>query len=188
MLRIRNWFTSLPRAIFLAQESLTWRRTEESGQQKYNFKKIKINTLSPFALFIALRGLKTLKTLRIFTTEIALDLGGKEKNDSVTFKVIDFITKNNNVLATSLHVKGQKSFEIYVEDLKAVFLYWSFINIRKEYERHKNHKNYSDFWSNLGVNSSEPRLTLYCTSSLVSSKIVPKDKLFRRHCLNQWIS
>jgi hypothetical protein len=33
-----------------------------------------INTLSPFALLIALRGLRTLKTLRIFTTEMALDL------------------------------------------------------------------------------------------------------------------
>lgn len=42
-------------------------------------KKSKKNTLSPFALFIALRGLKTLKTLRIFTTEIALDLGEKKK-------------------------------------------------------------------------------------------------------------
>lgn len=33
-----------------------------------------VNTLSPFALLIALRGLKTLRTLRIFTTEMALDL------------------------------------------------------------------------------------------------------------------
>lgn len=32
------------------------------------------DTLSPFALLIALRGLKTLRTLRIFTTEMALDL------------------------------------------------------------------------------------------------------------------
>lgn len=55
-------------------------------------KKSKKNTLSPFALFIALRGLKTLKTLRIFTTEIALDLGEKKKN-IVTFKVTDHITE-----------------------------------------------------------------------------------------------
>lgn len=34
----------------------------------------RVNTLSPFALLIALRGRKTLKTLRIFTTEMALDL------------------------------------------------------------------------------------------------------------------
>lgn len=30
--------------------------------------------MSPFALLIALSGLRTLKTLRIFTTEMALDL------------------------------------------------------------------------------------------------------------------
>lgn len=34
-------------------------------------------TLSPFALLMALSGLRTLKTLRIFTTEMALDLRGK---------------------------------------------------------------------------------------------------------------
>ena len=32
------------------------------------------HTLRPLALLMALRGLSTLKTLRIFTTEMALDL------------------------------------------------------------------------------------------------------------------
>lgn len=54
-----------------------------------------IKTFSPFALFIALRGLKTLKTLSIFTTEIALDLGGKEKNISrLLFLFIIFLLSN----------------------------------------------------------------------------------------------
>lgn len=34
-------------------------------------------TLSPFALLMALSGLRTRKTLRIFTTEMALDLRGE---------------------------------------------------------------------------------------------------------------
>lgn len=46
-------------------------------QNMHFSKKIQIETLSPFALLIALNGLKTLKTLRIFTTDIALDLDEK---------------------------------------------------------------------------------------------------------------
>lgn len=39
-------------------------------------------TFNPFALLIALRGLRTLRTRRIFTTEIALDLEDNKGNSS----------------------------------------------------------------------------------------------------------
>ena len=59
-------------------------KDDESGQNEaiQNCKYIgRYGTLSPLALLMALRGLSTLNTLRIFTTEMALDL-----NDTNTGK------------------------------------------------------------------------------------------------------
>lgn len=45
--------------------------------------------MSPFALLMALSGLRTLRTLRIFTTEMALDLMGRaeERKESRVYLI-----------------------------------------------------------------------------------------------------